>query len=80
MTTPEFECCYRCRACSETFCTQVHDSPGEADGLCVACWETEDDRTHDDLLNAHDSAGWVAEWASIADNELGAWAGKGWSK
>lgn len=43
MKARDNECCYRCAACNRRAC---HDnpndvSPGEFDGLCVECWETE---------------------------------------
>lgn len=57
MTRPEFECCWVCIGCGETYCSQVHDSPGEADRLCEPCWETTDERTEDELLAAHDALG-----------------------
>lgn len=73
--SPLEECCFICVGCGLRHCTQNDASPGETDNLCPSCWLTKDDRTEDDLLNAHDSLGFrsptvAAEWSEIADNDL----------
>lgn len=39
----ECEACDRCVGCSRRVCFREEVSPGEVDGLCLTCWETDDD-------------------------------------
>jgi len=36
------EACTICLGCGAKWCRDEQVSPGEGDGLCVSCWETED--------------------------------------
>jgi len=74
--SPLDECCRRCQACERVWCCDNDVSPGEDQGICRDCFDVEDTRTEADLLNAHDSLGFVSvEWSAIAENdtELGTW-------
>lgn len=43
--SPLEPCDYTCNACGLTTCRDDRPSPGEVDGICASCWETEaDDR------------------------------------
>ena len=35
-------CCSTCLGCGLTYCREVEVSPGEVDGICPSCYETED--------------------------------------
>lgn len=43
MTPLDCDACRLCLGCSVTFCRDNEVSPGEGDGICTACFETEDD-------------------------------------
>lgn len=52
------EACTTCNGCGEKWCREDEVSPGESDGLCVSCYETDDDIA-EGKLRARDYEAWA---------------------